>query len=66
MKRKFGDTHPQQDRHAQRNELLLKVLCHNIVCVIHEIQGQALRPRSRRSDGLPKNDPAAQQTDEIR
>ncbi|HEY3883709.1 MAG TPA: hypothetical protein VGL62_00780, partial [Vicinamibacterales bacterium] len=22
---------------AQRNELLLKVLCHNIVCVIHEV-----------------------------
>lgn len=37
MKRKFGDTIRSKTPVAQRNELLLKVLCHNIVCVIHEI-----------------------------
>ena len=37
IKRKFGDTLRSKTRVAQRNELLLKVLCHNIVCVIHEI-----------------------------
>jgi hypothetical protein len=37
MKRKFGEIIRSKTRVAQRNELLLKVLCHNIVCVIHEI-----------------------------
>ena len=37
MKRKFGDTIRSKSPVAQRNEALLKVLCHNIVCVIHEI-----------------------------
>ena len=37
IKRKFGDTIRSKTAVAQRNELLLKVLCHNIVCVIHEI-----------------------------
>jgi len=37
MKRKFGDIIRSKTAIAQRNELLLKVLCHNIVCVIHEI-----------------------------
>lgn len=37
MKRKFGDIIRSKTPIAQRNELLLKVLCHNIVCVIHEM-----------------------------
>jgi transposase len=37
LKRKFGDTIRSKSPVAQRNEALLKVLCHNIVCVIHEI-----------------------------
>lgn len=37
MKRKFGDTLRSKTPVAQRNELLLKVLCHNIVCLIHEM-----------------------------
>ena len=36
-KRKFGEIIRSKTPVAQRNELLLKVLCHNIVCVIHEI-----------------------------
>jgi transposase len=37
MKRKFSDTIRSKTPVAQRNEALLKVLCHNIVCVIHEM-----------------------------
>lgn len=37
MKRKFGDTIRSKTPVAQQNELLLKCLCHNVVCVIHEI-----------------------------
>jgi len=37
MKRKFGDQIRSKTRIAQINETLLKVLCHNLVCVIHEI-----------------------------
>jgi transposase len=37
IKRKFGDTIRSKTRRAQINEALLKVLCHNLVCVIHEI-----------------------------
>ena len=37
MKRKFGDTIRSKTPVAQRNELLLKVLCHNLCCLIHEI-----------------------------
>jgi transposase len=37
MKRKFGDTIRSKSPVAQRNEALLKILCHNLVCLIHEI-----------------------------
>jgi transposase len=37
MKRKFGEIIRSKTATAQRNELLLKVLCHNVVCLIHEI-----------------------------
>lgn len=42
MKRKFGDTLRSKTPIAQRNELLLKVLCHNIVCLIHEIHASGV------------------------
>lgn len=38
MKRKFGDCIRSKSPVAQKNEALMKVLCHNIVCVIHEVQ----------------------------
>jgi transposase len=38
MKRKFGDIIRSKTEVARRNELLLKCLCHNVVCVIHAIQ----------------------------
>jgi transposase len=37
MKRKFGEIIRSKTPTAQRNELLLKVLCYNIVVLIHEI-----------------------------
>lgn len=42
IKRKFGDTIRSKSPVAQRNEALLKVLCHNLVCVIHEIQASGI------------------------
>ena len=36
IKSKFNDLLKSKTFAAQKNELLLKVLCHNIVCVIHE------------------------------
>ncbi|HXG90670.1 MAG TPA: transposase [Vicinamibacterales bacterium] len=62
MKRKFGEIIRSKTPVAQRNELLLKVLCHNIVCVIHEIHesgATALFPAL--TAGCPKTLPAAQQ-----
>jgi transposase len=38
MKRKFGDGIRSKTPTAQKNEALLKVLCHNITCVIHAIE----------------------------
>jgi transposase len=37
MKRKFGDTIRSKSPIAQVNEMLLKVVCHNLVCLIHEM-----------------------------
>lgn len=37
MKRVFGDTLRSKTRVAQTNELLLKVIVHNIVCLIHSM-----------------------------
>ena len=36
IKSKFSDLIRSRDNVAQTNELLLKVLCHNIVVLIHE------------------------------
>jgi len=38
MKRKFGDCIRSKTATAQKNEALLKVLCHNITCVIAEVE----------------------------
>lgn len=44
MKRKFGDIIRSKTPVAQRNELLLKALCHNIVCLIHEVHESGATP----------------------
>jgi len=37
LKAKFSDLLRSKNRTAQINELLLKILCHNIVVLIHEM-----------------------------
>lgn len=44
MKRQFGDQVRSKLPTAQINEALLKVLCHNIVCVIHEMHESGIAP----------------------
>jgi transposase len=44
MKRKFGDCIRSKSPVAQRNEALLKVLCHNLVVLIHEITESGATP----------------------
>jgi len=58
MKRKFGETIRSKTPTAQRNELLLKVLCHNLVCLIHEIHEHGVTaafptPAATNRDTLP-------------
>jgi transposase len=42
MKRKFSDTIRSKGPIAQVNEALLKVICHNLVCLIHEMNESGL------------------------
>jgi transposase len=60
MKRKFGDCIRSKSPVAQRNEALMKVLCHNIVCVIHEVE------QSGALAAFPALTPRADQTFELR
>ena len=62
MKRKFGDTIRSKTPIAQRNELLLKVLCHNLCCLIHELHESgamamfpSLHKNADQTVTLPKN-----------
>ncbi len=62
MKRKFGDCIRSKSPVAQRNEALMKVLCHNIVCVIHEVQQSgAIATFPALAPCCPKTIDAAQQ-----
>jgi transposase len=54
IKRKFGDTIRSKTPAAQRNEALLKVLCHNIVCVIHEVEQSGAMPMFPALAACPK------------
>lgn len=44
MKRKFNDCLKSKSRVAQINEALLKILCHNIVVLIHEMNELGIKP----------------------
>ncbi len=44
MKRKFGDSLRSKTDTAMMNETLCKVLCHNLVVLIHEIQELGITP----------------------
>jgi transposase len=45
IKEKFGDHLSSKKDRAQRNELLAKVLCHNICVIIQEIYSLDIRPK---------------------
>ena len=61
MKRKLGDTLRSKTPIAQRNELLLKALCHNLICLIHEIhESGAIALFPSLADGCTNNRRAAQ------
>jgi hypothetical protein len=44
IKRKFGDSIRSKTDVAMRNEVLAKVLCHNIVVLIHEMYELGIEP----------------------
>ncbi len=48
IKRVFGDAVRSKAPVAQVNEVLLKVLCHNVRCLIHAITSWALIRHSAR------------------
>ena len=45
IKAKFGDSVRSKTDTAMRNEVLAKIVCHNIVCVIHELYEVGLEPQ---------------------
>lgn len=44
LKAKFGDSVRAKNELARFNETLLKILCHNLVVVIHEIRESDIDP----------------------
>jgi Transposase DDE domain/SWIM zinc finger len=44
IKAKFGDSVRSKTDTAMKNEVLAKMVCHNIVCVIHELYEAGLEP----------------------
>ncbi len=45
IKTKFGDYVKSKDKTAQLNEVLLKILCHNICVVIQEMFELGIEPQ---------------------
>ena len=45
IKAKFGDAVRSKTDTAMKNEVLAKIVCHNIVCVIHELYEAGLEPQ---------------------
>lgn len=50
IKMKFGDGLKSRSKTAQINEMLLKILCHNIVVLIHEINELGITPNFLQED----------------
>jgi hypothetical protein len=44
LKRKFGDAVRSKTDVAIRNEVLAKVLCHNLVVLVHEAHELGIKP----------------------
>ena len=60
IKRKFGDSVLSKTDTAMRNEVLCKILCHNLTCLIQEQETPGIipvfwkdEPKVGRSDVLP-------------
>jgi hypothetical protein len=55
VKRKFGDAVRSKTDTAIKNEVLAKILCHNVVVVIHEMHELGIDPTfgQNRRDGEP-------------
>lgn len=51
IKRKFGDSLRSKTSTAQVNETLAKVLCHNVVVLIHEMYELGIAPVFWESNG---------------
>jgi hypothetical protein len=47
MKRKFGDSLRSKGDTAMVNEALCKILCHNLVVLIHEMHELGIEPMFR-------------------
>lgn len=45
IKAKFGDSVRSKTDVSMKNEVLAKMVCHNIVCVIHELYEAGLEPQ---------------------
>jgi hypothetical protein len=45
IKGKFGDAVRSKTDVAMKNEVLAKVLCHNLVCLVHEMHELGIDPR---------------------
>jgi transposase len=54
VKRKFGDSLRNKTDVACKNEVLAKVLCHNIVVVIHEMHELGIEPTFERHEPEPQ------------
>lgn len=59
IKRVFGDSVRSRTSTAQVNEVLLKVLCHNVRCLVHAVHELGITPMFDRV--CPQTHPAAQQ-----
>lgn len=44
VKRKFGDSVRSKTDRAMKNEVLAKLVCHNVVCLIHETHELGIQP----------------------
>jgi transposase len=53
MKRKFGDSIRSKTETAMANEALCKILCHNIVVLIHEMHELGIEPAFWSNSGTP-------------
>ncbi len=45
IKAKFGDSVRSKTDVAMKNEVIAKMVCHDIVCVIHELYEAGLEPQ---------------------